>query len=208
MSDVGAIDTLPLFPLRSVLFPGGLLQLKIFEARYLDLMAQCLRTREPFGVVALTHGGEVRNATEAVHFEPVGVLAELIDCDSPGAGLMQVRCRGLQRFHCTADAVTHADGLWVAPAQQLPGDPPMVPAQDHASTVAALQRAIDTLDAQGNHPFLPPWQLDDAGWVANRWCELLPISVTARQKLMELDDPLMRLTLVHEFLQQHEVVKD
>jgi Lon protease-like protein len=198
---------LPLFPLGSVLFPGGLLSLKIFEARYLDLMARCLRERIPFGVVALKQGAEVRQAGQTVSFERVGVLAELVDCDSPGPGLMHVRCRGTARFERLGAPTQAADGLWVTAAARRLDDTEAAPAPEHAPSVAALQQAIDALAAQGSEPFFKPWRLNDAGWVANRWCELLPISMAARQKLMELDDALMRLSLVHDFLREHKVIE-
>ena len=202
-----SFEALPLFPLNTVLFPGGLLSLKIFEARYLDMVAQCLRERSPFGVVALTRGQEVRRPGEATSFEAVGCLAELLDCDSPSTGILHIRCKGTQRFQTTQPQQA-ADGLWLAPVQCLPDDPASSPNAEQASTVAALERAMQALEAQGSLPFLTPSKLDDAAWVANRWCELLPIPLAARQSLMELPDPVARLELVRQFLRQHEVIED
>lgn len=202
-----AYDALPLFPLNTVLFPGGLLSLKIFEARYLDMIATCLRQRTPFGVVALTKGQEVRQPGERQHFEAVGCLAELIDCDSPGTGILHIRCRGSHRVQLEQPRQA-PDGLWEARATSLPDDPAVPPSQAQAPTVAALQRAIAALESQGNLPFLPPIRLDDAAWVANRWCELLPIPLAARQSLMVLTDPTARLELVRQYLRQHQVIDD
>lgn len=196
---------LELFPLQSVLFPGGLLSLKVFEARYLDLMGRCLRQGRPFGVVALRRGGEVRRGDEAVTFETTGTLADLIDVDSAQAGILQVRCRGLQRF--TLDGPhRQPDGLWLAQVRQLPDDEPVLPGPEHHGSVRGLATAIATLKAQGSEPFLEPHLFDQAGWVANRWCEILPISLAAKQKLMELPDPHTRLQLVDEFLRSRGVV--
>src|SRR5881394_501639 len=89
---------LPLFPLQTVLFPDGLLSLKVFEARYLDLVASCVRESTSFGVVALKHGTEVRRSDASTVFESIGTLAELIEVDSAQAGILHVRCRGTQRF--------------------------------------------------------------------------------------------------------------
>jgi Lon protease-like protein len=200
---------LPLFPLGTVLFPQGLLPLKIFEARYLDLMTHCLRTGQPFGVVTLSQGAEAqgRTAGDPVRFEHEGCLAELIDCDSPQAGILQVRCRGLQRF--TVTQVRQApDGLWRADAVLQPADPVESPRADFQACVAALQRAIDTLQSRDQVPFLTPHALDDAGWVANRWCEILPIPLPTRHKLMMLPDPHARLQLVDGFLRRHGIVSD
>ena len=201
------VDALPLFPLRSVLFPGGLLALKVFEARYLDLVAECLRHQQPFGVVCLLQGGEVRaDKTAAVRFESAGVLARLDDVDSEQPGVLRVRCTGTRRFRLEGAATPQADGLWVGRAETLPDDAALPPNAAHQPTVQALANAIATLKAQGAEPFHLPHRLDDAGWVANRWCEILPISLGAKQKLMELDDPQLRLQLVHDYLRGKGVV--
>jgi Lon protease-like protein len=198
-------EVLPLFPLQSVLFPGGLLSLKVFEARYLDLVSECLRTQQPFGVVCLRQGSEVKREGEATRFEQAGVLAELSEVDGEQAGILRVRCVGRQRFRLS-DPTQEANGLWQATIERLPDDPKVLPTEALIPTVRALANAIATLKQQGNKPFLEPYRLDDAGWVANRWCELLPVSLAAKQKLMELDDPLVRLQLVDEFLRGKGVV--
>ncbi|WP_309638370.1 LON peptidase substrate-binding domain-containing protein [Methylibium sp.] len=204
MSDHDCFD-LPLFPLQSVLFPGGLLGLKVFEARYLDLVSDCLRARQPFGVVALEKGSELKASTTAVELERVGCLAELIEVDSPQPGILQVRCRGTQRFEI-ADTTQQSDGLWVARARRLPGDEAVLPSADLVGSAQGLANAINTLKQQGSIPFLEPYHFDEAGWLANRWCEILPISLAAKQKLMELPDPLVRLKLVDDFLRSKGVV--
>jgi Lon protease-like protein len=200
MSEPEAIAALPLFPLRSVLFPGGLLALKVFEVRYVDLVADCLRRQQPFGVVCLLQGAEVRADKAAVRFESAGVLARLDDVDSEQQGVLRARCTGTRRFRLDGTAAQQPDGLWVGNAQLLPDDENLAPADEMLPTVQALSNAIATLKAQGADPFNEPHHLDDAGWVANRWCEILPISLPAKQKLMELDDPQIRLQLVHEYL--------
>jgi Lon protease-like protein len=195
------LDALPLFPLRSVLFPGGLLALKVFEARYLDLVSDCLRRQQPFGVVCLLQGGELRaGKSAAVRFESAGVLARLDDLDSEQPGVLRARCTGTHRFRLDGAAAQQADGLWVGRAELLDDDEPLAPSAELQPTVQALSNAIATLAAQGAQPFHLPHRLDDAGWVANRWCEILPIPLGAKQKLMELDDPQLRLQLVHEYL--------
>lgn len=198
-------SSLPLFPLQAVLFPGGLLSLKVFEARYLDLVAHCLREQRPFGVVALRKGGEVRDKRTRIEFESTGVLAELIDLDSAQPGILQVRCRGTSRF-ALASTQQREDGLWLAEPQALPDDPVVRPKAALQGAVQGLANAITTLDAQGAQPFLKPYAFHDAGWVANRWCEILPIPLGAKQKLMELSDASARLQLVAEFLRSKGVV--
>jgi hypothetical protein len=197
---------LPLFPLHSVLFPGGLLGLKVFEARYLDLVAACLREQRPFGVVALRHGSEARTRPgETVEFESVGTLAELMDVDSAQPGILQVRCRGARRFSLH-ERLQQDDGLWVARASAVPDDDDSAPTGALDGCVRGLASAMAALKEQGAEPFLEPYRFDHAGWVANRWCEILPISIAAKQKLMELPDALVRLQLVDEFLRSKGVV--
>jgi Lon protease-like protein len=205
---VSTLAALPLFPLRTVLFPGGLLSLKVFEARYLDLVGTCLRESRPFGVIALRHGNEVRIEPDEhkVALEGTGTLAELIDVDSASAGILQVRCRGTHRFG-RGDTSQRADGLWLADATLIEDDEEMLPDARYTGTVRGLANAIAMLKQRGADPFLEPHLFDQAGWVANRWCEILPISLAAKQKLMELPDPQMRLQLVDEFLRSKRVVE-
>ncbi len=197
---------LPLFPLQTVLFPGGLLSLKVFEARYLDLAAACLREQRPFGVVALRKGQEVRRGDEALVLEDVGVVAELLEVDSAQPGILHLRCRGTQRFRIEGTR-QQADGLWIGTVELLPDDEIVPPAEAMHETVRGLANAIASLKGKGVEPFEEPYQFDSAGWVANRWCEILPIPLAAKQKLMELPDARVRLGLVDEFLRGKGVVK-
>jgi uncharacterized protein len=200
---------LPLFPLRTVLFPGGLLSLKIFEARYLDLISRCLRTRESFGVICLAQGAEAGPQHQGVRMESVGVLARIDDVDGEQAGILQVRCTGTQRFQLSAAPLqTTSGGLWSAAAELLPDDEAEPPAPEMKAAVDALAQAALRLKAQGHAVIAEPLRLSDAGWVANRWCELLPINLSARQKLMELPDPQARLRLVDQFLRSRQVIGD
>ena len=205
MASETAERELPLFPLQAVLFPGGLLRLKVFEARYLDLMSACLRDHQSFGVVALRSGREVQAGGRTVSFETVGTQAELISADSDQPGILQVRCRGTQRF-AVQSSRQQPGGLWLARIGAIADDDAVAPIEALTDTVRALANMIASLEAQSESPFLEPYRLDDAGWVANRWCEILPISQAARQKLMELPDPMVRLQLVGDYLRSKGVV--
>lgn len=197
---------LPLFPLRSVLFPGGRLSLKVFEARYLDLMADCLRAQQPFGVVCLLHGPEVRQPGVATRFEPIGVLAHLGEVDAPAPGLLKVRCTGGLRFQW-ASVSEAPDGLWQAHGVSTqPADEVLPPGERFAEATQALQRAYAALALRPEADLPDENRFDEAGWVANRWCELLPIPLAARQQLMALPDPLQRLALVDEFLRSKQLI--
>jgi Lon protease-like protein len=195
------VAELPLFPLQSVLFPDGLLELKVFEARYLDLIAACLRDNTGFGVVRLKRGSEVRVGDEAIAFESVGTRAQLLEVDSAQAGILMVRCRGAERLQIGASR-QQADGLWLAETTPIEPDDAVAPPAALEPVARGLADAIAALASQGVDPFLLPHRLDDAGWVANRWCELLPIPMPAKQKLMELPDPALRLEVVADILRR------
>ncbi|HEX7382868.1 MAG TPA: LON peptidase substrate-binding domain-containing protein [Burkholderiaceae bacterium] len=189
-----------MFPLQTVLFPGGLLALKVFEARYLDLVSRCLREGSGFGVVALRQGAEVnRRGGAAIELEDAGVRAHLLDVDAAEPGIVRVRCRGTHRFTLAASR-QQADGLWLGDTEPIDDDPHVEPTSDLAGCARGLADAIDALRERGSVPFLEPYRFDDAGWIANRWCELLPVPLAAKQKLMRLPDPLVRLSLVDEYL--------
>ena len=190
---------LPLFPLQAVLFPDGLLELKIFETRYLDMMSRCMREQRPFGVIALKTGDERRVSNEPVAMYEVGTLAELIEVDSAEANILLVRCRGTQRFVLGATR-RQADGLWLGDATAVADDSVVAPGTTHGNVVKSLSDAIETLAAQGASPFLAPLRFDDAGWVANRWGEILPLPLEAKQRLMTLADPLARLDIVDSLM--------
>ena len=201
-----ALASLPLFPLQSVLFPGGLLRLKVFEARYLDLISHCLRHSAPFGAVCLVAGSEVAGGSgAALRFEAVGVLAALQDVDAEQPGILRVRCLGGARIGLESPR-QRDDGLWLADATAWPEDESARVPEALEPTARALAQAIASLASQQQRPFAQPHRLSDAGWVANRWCEILPISLAAKQRLMVLDEPLLRLTLVDEYLRGKGIV--
>ena len=218
MSEELTLLSLPLFPLGTVLFPAGLLSLQIFEVRYLDMIGKCYKTGAPFGVVSLTQGDEVRKrviekegvppsgdgfALEAFH--PVGTLARIDSFSSPQSGLMVIRCTGMQRFQISrSDRLKH--GLWVANVTRILDDQPVAIPDDLKPVASALGNVIKTLQERAvppdQMPLQPPYQLDDCGWVANRWCELLPMPPEVKQRLMVLDNPLVRLELVSDLLER------
>jgi uncharacterized protein len=195
---------LALFPLRSVLFPGGLLPLKVFEARYLDLMSLCLREQRPFGVVCITEGVEV--GKQSLRFERAGTLAHVQDIDAEGTNVLRVQCRGGQRFEFTNEASQDAQGLWSASVELLPEDSHEAPDDSQADVVQALRQLAAQLDSQGQHPFATPYALDQAAWVSNRWCEVLPLPLPAKQQLLLLPDPQVRLKLIGDFLRSKSVL--
>ena len=197
------LSSLPLFPLGTVLFPGGALPLRVFEVRYLDMIGKCHRAGAPFGVVALAKGSEVRVAgAPDEQLEPVGTLAHVTHLEQPQAGLLLVQCQGEQRFR-----IDHAsrlkNGLWVADVTLLPHDPAVAVPQHLHHTAQALRQVYENLRSRSTAAPIPPEadaRYDDCAWVANRWCELLPLPLGTRHRLMALDNPLLRLELVADVL--------
>lgn len=206
---------LPLFPLKTVLFPDGVLPLRVFEARYMDMVRQCMRTAAPFGVVLITRGGEVGAPAET---ESVGTLARIAAWDMPRLGLLHLRAIGGDRFRIER-AEVRPDGLQVAQAQPIAPDDDSPLDEKYRPCADLLQRVIDDLAGQraedgddsedpiGSVPFEAPYRFDSSVWVGNRLCEFMPIPLRAKQKLMELQDAPSRLQLVHRFLVQHGVLQ-
>ncbi len=199
-----ATISIPLFPLSTVLFPGGLLPLQIFEVRYLDMIARCIADETPFGVVLLTKGGEVRSPEMRERFEETGTLATVIDTTGSAANLLQVVCRGGARFelHSTLQG---ANGLWMGEAELVEQDHDVHIPTELRGASEALERVLATLTDVPQHrwPVLPPFRLDDCSWVSNRWCELLPLPDGQKQQMLMLDNPLIRLELLHDVLDEH-----
>ena len=187
MSEALTLTSLPLFPLGTVLFPGGLLPLQIFEVRYLDMIGKCHKAGAPFGIISLTEGSEVRRPKNAgpsgdsfaqEAFGNVGTLASITEFSVPQPGLIMIRCVGTQRFEISArEKLKH--GLWIANVTRLDDDQAVPVPEDLQRTANALGKLIKTLQERrvpdDQMPLLAPYQLEDCGWVANRWCELLPI---------------------------------
>ena len=174
------------------------MELQIFEVRYLDLIKQCQREQRPFGVVMLHQGREVQQAGVMETPSTWGCLAHLLEVEQIQPALLRVTCLGGHRFQLT-QSERGSYGRWRGQAQLSERDPV-------AAIPAALQPLADRLgqliaDAQrrGMEAMLPlaaPYRLDEAGWVANRWAELLPLAVPFKEHLLATDDPLKRLELV------------
>jgi len=182
----------PLFPLSTVLFPGGPLPLRIFEARYVDMVGRCLKDDTPFGVLLIREGGEVGQATTY----DVGTLARIVDWYQGSDGLLGITARGEQRFRLLSSH-REPDGLNVGEIEVLP-DEIQVPLPDEYRPMATILSGV--LDDLGRLYEDLDRRLDDAGWVTNRFVEILPIDLAEKQQCLEQSDPRARLRLVHEVL--------
>ena len=186
---MSATNELPLFPLSTVLFPGGPLRLRIFEPRYLDMVRHCLKESRAFGVVLILEGAE---AGEAVSVTAIGTSARVVDFDTLPDGLLGIDCLGEQRFRVLR-RWQQDDGLNLAEVDYLPGDVPCALPAELAHLGELLREVLPQLGERYAHVVA---RYEDAGWVADRWAEVLPLTAAEKQQLLELADPLARLTQV------------
>ena len=189
MAKPAQVLTLPLFPLRTVLFPGGLLPLRIFEPRYVDMVGRCMREGGSFGVILIGAGAEVGAVASLA---TVGCSARIIDFEKLPDGLLGLLCRGEQRFRLLKHS-TQADGLHLGEVEWYPIAPATPVAAAHQPLVTILRRVIPELGKLTVH--LTP-DYDNADWVSNRFAEFLPLDTAVRQRLLEMDDPSERLLAI------------
>jgi Lon protease-like protein len=177
---------IPLFPLHTVLFPGGPLPLRIFETRYTDMVGRCMREQLPFGVLMIEEGAEAGDvATTAA----VGCGARIVDFGTLSDGLLGISCIGERRFRVQR-VWREPDGLNVGAVEWIAPEAALALPQAYARLAATVRRALDELEEPYRHVAR---HYDDAAWVGNRLAELLPIELADKQALLELEDPLARL---------------
>lgn len=186
-TDTDAAQTLGLFPLHTVLLPGGSLGLRVFERRYLDLVRECGRHDRGFGVCLILDGHEAGTPASAAAY---GTQALIEDFGTGDDGLLTLRVRGARRFH--AERVRVRDnGLQVAQVRWCPDDDAAVVRPEHSLLTTLLQRLLE--QAGGEHALAPHSRMDEAAWVGWRLAELLPLTLSQRQMLLQMDDPHLRL---------------
>ena len=200
------MKTIPLFPLNAVLFPDGQLALQVFEVRYLDMIKKCIAGGHEFGVVSLLLGSEVRKPGQAEALARVGTMARVDEWSAPLPALLHVRCVGTARFAIVAaEQLKH--GLWMAQTAPLAADlvlpiPPEL--QNVANALGALIRSLQqSRMVPAQMPVPAPFRLDECGWVANRWCELLALGQEQKQRLLEQENPVLRLELISDVLAEN-----
>jgi len=190
---------IPLFPLNAVLFPGGYLPLRVFEQRYMDMVSRALRDGTQFGICLIASGQEVGQPAQP---HDVGTLARIGDWDMQQLGVLNIKVHGEQRFRIL-ELHAESSGLQMAKIEPIPDEPPLrLP-----STLSRLQPLMRVILADAGDAVPTPHHLDDAVWLGNRYAELLPISLLAKQKLMELDDSLLRVETIHQYLDQKGLLR-
>jgi hypothetical protein len=185
---------IPIFPLNAVLFPGGLLPLRVFETRYMDMTRDCLKRDAPFGVCLIREGAEV--GAPAVP-EGIGCLATILEWDMQQQGILNIKTRGGQRFRIL-ERRTGAQGLTSADIELIPPETSAPVPEAFSSCTRLLEMVV--VD-QGKPIFAEPHAFDDASWVGYRLAEILPVPLVAKQKLLELNDSLGRLSILQRFLE-------
>jgi Lon protease-like protein len=185
------VAEIPLFPLNTVLFPGGALPLRIFETRYIDMVSRCLKQSQGFGVCLIQEGNETGKAK----MHGVGTLAEIGDWSRGEDGLLHILAKGTKRFRVLSTRI-QTDGLNLGETELLPEDPLLTVPENQKQLAEILRQVLLQLEVEQA-------ELDyaDAGWVGNRLAEVLPINLPQRQYLLETLDPLKRLEILQTLVQ-------
>ncbi len=192
-----ALAAVPLFPLNTVLFPGGPLPLRIFETRYVDMVRHCMRERCPFGVVLIRAGGEVGAVADTAE---IGTTARIVDFNSMPDGLLGITCTGEQKFR-VLKRWQQDDGLNVADIQMLPPEEQVDLPGEFQHLGMLLRKVLPEL---GELYAKIPKHFDDSAWVGNRLAEILPVSLSEKQQCLEIDDPLVRLGRLNPLIRRSE----
>ncbi|GFZ92430.1 LON peptidase substrate-binding domain-containing protein [Dyella caseinilytica] len=188
------VSEVPLFPLNTVLYPGGQLQLRIFEPRYLDLVRECTRTGSAFGVCLILEGAE---AGAPALPAAVGTLARIIDFHNREDGLLGIATEGGERFRVLRTRV-RSDGLLRGEVQVWPDEVTQQVPVEFALLQTILERLVETMGPHWRHA--PRDLYDDAGWLGFRLAELLPLAGDEQQQLLEMTDPIHRLATLRDIL--------
>jgi len=201
MTDSNLSREIPLFPLGTVLFPDGVIALKIFEARYLDMIKKCLREKTEFGVISIMKDHEDEDSP--LTFSQIGTLAQIEDFDPVQPALYMTKSFGTQRFRLL-NSSQNSNGLWVGEVALLDNDPATPIAEEHQGVAKLLNEIISVIQSEnllGDAPFKKPFKVDDCGWVSNRLAELLLISLAQKNHLLAQTNPRIRLDLITEIIE-------
>jgi hypothetical protein len=194
MADTARI---PLFPLNTVLFPGGPLPLRIFETRYVDMVRRCMREQAAFGVVLVRSGGEVGDVSSTAE---VGTTARIVDFNQLPDGLLGITCTGERKFRVLT-RWREPDGLNMAQVQWLTPEASCEVPIEHRHLADILRRVLPELTEV--YQFVDR-KFDDAAWVGARLTELLPLELSDKQSLLEIADPLERLARLAPMIKRPE----
>ena len=200
--------SIPLFPLDVVVCPGGILPLKIYEARYIDMVRDCLRNKSSFAIVTILPEGET-DLEGNFPFAKVGTLVNIVDADVTTVGLIMIRCVGQHRVKIDSFS-QQADGLVIGEIRDIPNDLPMPIPEDLNLSIRVLKQFLDSLSDQKlsplNMPTVESYQFENVSWVANRWIEILDLPLVQKQRFLQMESPILRLELIQDFLEANKIV--
>ena len=189
---------IPLFPLHSVLFPNGALPFRIFEPRYLEMISDCLKHNQGFGVCLIRTGSETGNAAEVYD---TGTLSEITYFNTQPDGLLGITASGKQRFEIISKQIK-PNQLMIAEVQLLPNEPETSIPEEYAGAVELLRKLFQQL----SYPFAKiEKRYHDASWVGCRLAELLPLDLEKKQQFLQLNDPVERLSRIWQLLGELEL---
>jgi len=202
-NDVRRPYPVPLFPLKTVLFPGGLLPLKVFEQRYIDMTKACLAHNRAFGVCLMTQGEEVGVSRDAPpQFCAIGTLARITDWDMPQLGILHIAVMGESRFQTQSHSVDES-GLVVGNVAPISPEP----RHPLAESFAPLARLLELIAGRiGPQNFPAAHDYGDSSWVGYRLSELLPLPLHIKQSMLEINDAEVRLKVLQQFLTQQGLI--
>ena len=196
-------QTIPLFPLSQGVFPDGMLPLQIFEVRYLDLIKRCHQQQLPFGIAWIQQGSEVQVPGEIPALHSLGCMAHIREMEQVQPNFFRIVCQGGLRFQLH-DVQPGPFGVWQGTVSYLAQDEEVEVPAAMQSFADRLGKVIAKAQQQGvidRLPIFPPYQLDQCGWVANRYAEAMPLSPAIKLQLLGELDPLKRLEAVTQLSQ-------
>ena len=184
-------EDLPIFPLRTILFPDSKLPLRIFEPRYIDMFSRCMREDSEFGIILS------RESTDPKMFETsdTGTLAKIIDWDQGEGGLLGITTIGTQKFRLKG-LNKQEDGLNIGTIERIEKEGDYKPTKEFKHLVELLQAILDDINIYGDDEK----NFDSAAWISYRFAEILPLRIEDKQKCLEIDDPIIRLNFLEPLI--------
>ena len=184
-------EDLPIFPLRTILFPDSKLPLRIFEPRYIDMVSRSMRENSEFGIILS------RESTDPKMFETydTGTLAKIIDWDQGGDGLLGITTIGTQKFRLK-ELNKQEDGLNIGSIERIEKEGDYKPLKEFTHLVELLQAILDDVNIYDDDEK----RFDSASWISYRFAEILPLRIEDKQKCLEIDDPIIRLNFLEPLI--------
>ena len=184
-------EDLPMFPLRTILFPDSKLPLRIFEPRYIDMVSRSMRENSEFGIILS------RESTDPKMFETydTGTLAKIIDWDQGGDGLLGIITLGTQKFRLK-ELNKQEDGLNIGSIERIEKEGDYKPLKEFTHLVELLQAILEDVNIYDDNEK----NFDSASWISYRFAEILPLRIEDKQKCLEIDDPIIRLNFLEPLI--------